>query len=122
MTNVTVDVPRELLLTSNQRLHWAQRARRVAALRWAAEAAWAAQGRPRHTRLVRCTAQIWYPDRRRRDHHNLMPTIKALIDGLVAAGMLTDDDDTHLLGPDLRPAGVHPAGFRFALRFEEVAA
>ena len=31
-----------------------------------------------------------------------MPTAKAVVDGLVDAGVLPDDDAKHLLGPDLR--------------------
>ena len=38
----------------------------------------------------------------RRDLHNYMPTLKALVDGLVDAGLLPDDDARHLQGPDMR--------------------
>ena len=31
-----------------------------------------------------------------------MPTLKALVDGLVDAGLLPDDDARHLQGPDMR--------------------
>nr|WP_303769103.1 hypothetical protein [Schaalia odontolytica] len=40
-----------------------------------------------------------YPDRRRRDRHNLAPTIKAMLDGLIDAGLLPDDADRYLDGP-----------------------
>ena len=54
--------------------------------------------------VAHCVATLTWRDRRRRDAHNIMPTIKACVDGVVAAGLLPDDDDTHLTGPDLRVA------------------
>lgn len=36
------------------------------------------------------------PDVRRRDPHNLAPTLKAVIDGLVDAGVVVDDDSTRV--------------------------
>ena len=39
------------------------------------------------------------PDRRRRDRHNLAPTVKAMMDGLIDAGLLPDDADRYLDGP-----------------------
>lgn len=94
-------VPRNLLLTANQRLHWAAKKDRTKAIRHLAST---------HTKTFKCApldaahcvVEITWPDQRRRDAHNLMPTIKACIDGIVDAGLLPDDDDTHLTGPDLR--------------------
>lgn len=43
-----------------------------------------------------------FGDRRRRDVHNFMPTVKAAIDGLTDAGLWIDDRDGILTGPDLR--------------------
>lgn len=50
-------------------------------------------------RVERCriTADLRWPDRRRRDSGNYMPTIKCAIDGIVDAGVLIDDDDTHVV-------------------------
>ncbi len=48
------------------------------------------------------TVRIGWPNRQRRDAHNLVLTLKALIDGMVDADLLPDDDDAHLTGPDLR--------------------
>lgn len=104
---ITVDVPRGLLLNANQRLHWRQKAERSKALREAA--AWNAKTAPvwpfgiqPFAVKARCTVRVFWPDRRRRDVHNIMPTIKACIDGFVDSGMLTDDSDKYLVGPDLR--------------------
>lgn len=49
------------------------------------------------------TATLHFPTKRQRDVHNWMPTIKAIVDGLVDYGLLPDDSDDYLVGPDLRP-------------------
>lgn len=51
---------------------------------------------------ARVTAELHWVDRRRRDSSNYMPTIKAAIDGLVDARVLTDDDDEHLVELTIR--------------------
>jgi hypothetical protein len=48
--------------------------------------------------VVKATKQAY-------DAHNLMPTAKAVIDGLVDYGLIPDDTNAHLAGPDLRPGG-----------------
>ena len=98
-----VDVPATEVLTSNQRLHWGERARRTRALRWRATLAYRAAGKPR-MEVAHLTARLTYRDRRRRDDHNIMPTLKACVDGVVAAGLLPDDNHKHLVGPDIRVA------------------
>lgn len=40
--------------------------------------------------------------KRRRDPANWEPTAKAVMDGLVDAGVFVDDDHTHVTGPDMR--------------------
>lgn len=54
---------------------------------------------------VRIVARIWKPKANRFDPNNLAPTSKAIVDGLVAAGLLADDDHKHVLGPDHRYGG-----------------
>jgi hypothetical protein len=54
-------------------------------------------------------------NRRRSDVGNLYPTAKAVVDGLVDYGLIEDDDDTRLIGPDMRRGQVvakraHPLG------------
>ena len=53
-----------------------------------------------------CTLTVDYPNRRKREVDNLQPTWKALIDGMVSPrlgdGLLADDSDAYLTGPDLR--------------------
>jgi crossover junction endodeoxyribonuclease RusA len=98
----TLDIPREWLLTANQRLHWRPKAARTAALRFSSKVRVGNRRVPFANR-VRCVVHVTYPDARRRDVHNLMPTVKACVDGVVDAGWLTDDSDKYLEGPDLRP-------------------
>ena len=118
----TLEIPRHWLLTANQRGHWRRRAERTATLRWAARHAAVTTGAQPMNR-ARCTVLIHWPDRRRRDAHNITPTIKAAIDGVVDAGLLPDDDDTHLTGPDLR-VSPHLCDKRYActlhFRFEPI--
>lgn len=66
---------------------------------------------------VRIVAKIWKPKANRFDPNNLHPTTKAIVDGLVSAGLLADDDHKHVLGPDHRYGGTGQA--RVVLRIEE---
>jgi crossover junction endodeoxyribonuclease RusA len=93
-------------LTQNQRLHWTHRARVSRQIH--DEIGW--QARAQHLpKLDRPTVTLHYlpKDRRRRDVDNLVPTSKACLDGLVAAGLLTDDSSTDV---DHRMPVIHPAG------------
>jgi hypothetical protein len=103
-TVIHLPIPTSDLLTSNQaRVHWATRARRVKNIRIAAHD-WAKRtyklaGIPvEPLPPVTCRVEVTWPDKRRRDAHNLQPTVKAAIDGFVDAGLLVDDSDEHLKG------------------------
>jgi crossover junction endodeoxyribonuclease RusA len=100
MTALEVAVPREWMLNANQRLHWREKGERSRWLRNTARLL----SNPRcvYADRMRCEVVVSWPNARRRDVHNLMPTIKACIDGLVDAGVLADDSDKYLVGPDLR--------------------
>ena len=111
---ITVTVYPPCWLSANDRLHWAEKARRTKALRAMGFAAWYKAGRPRYNK-ARLTVDVTWPDLRRRDAANAHPTIKALIDGMThpgpkVRGILPDDSDEFLLGPDLRPTGVSGQG------------
>ena len=97
--NVTMAIPRHLLLTSNQRLHWATKAKRTKALRWRGYQVGLDMDQMQKTHL---TVFVHWPDNRRRDEMNLAPTLKACIDGMVDAGVLPDDSGDYLIGPDYR--------------------
>jgi hypothetical protein len=104
MVSVPVVVPAPEVITLNARAHWTANHRAAAALRL--RGGWAARtsGAPH---LARADLTVWvvYPARvtRRRDVSNYLATVKPLLDGMVDAGVLPDDDDEHLTGPDLRP-------------------
>ena len=76
-------------LSLNQRMHWAVKARLTKEVRLIAKVK--ARGIPD---LERCSVElVWYvTDKRRRDSINPMPTLKALVDGLVDAEVVPDDN------------------------------
>jgi crossover junction endodeoxyribonuclease RusA len=130
MTSLSLhfEIAQSRVLSANARQHWAAKARMTADLRALGKYAAAYQ----NDRIdpddevwfdrAQLTVRVGWPDKRRRDVHNLAPTIKALIDGCVDAGLLPDDDDTHLIGPDLRPYVAGRKGLVVLdFEFEEVA-
>ena len=99
------DLHRDSVLTANQRLHWARKARATAYLRQLGRHHARAFVVTEHLRLDRAHAlvELTFPDPgRRRDAGNWHPTAKALIDGIVDSELLAEDDRKHLDGPDLR--------------------
>lgn len=118
MTTITLNLPVEKPpLTANQRLHWAVKAQRTSELRdmafWCARSA----NLPKGLQRVRIGLH-WVPSvNRRRDPSNLMPTQKALIDGLVEGsgskrgyGLVPDDCPPYVreVMPEIHPAGDTP--------------
>lgn len=92
---------RSKLITANDKMHWAARARFTKQLRqWGYLLGREGEG-VAHLELThaRVEVEFAYPDRRRRDRSNLAPTVKALMDGLIDAGLLPDDADRFLDGP-----------------------
>lgn len=106
----TVELPPGLpLLNANRRVHWRIRHERTKAIRLAAYYA-ALRAVPALQR-AHVIAEYRPPDRRRRDVANLYPSFKAAIDGaLVDTGVLPDDSDEYLVGPDMRIGDVTPKG------------
>lgn len=83
-------------LTANQRLHWRTRARLTSDVRQAAAWQAAASKFPQTTRLD--VSLTWVvKDKRRRDADNIVPTLKALCDGLVDAGIVPDDTPHYMV-------------------------
>ena len=95
---LTVYIPQAIWLSANDRLHWRPKAERTAALRMlgrnAAQVANIARYETAHV-----AAFIGYLRNGKADPANAAPTTKALIDGMVDAGVWADDDSTHVLGP-----------------------
>lgn len=91
-------------LTLNSRMHWAAKAKTVAAIRHesATRARSLGIGSQRYI-----TVQLHYRprDKRIRDRSNLLGTQKPLLDGLVDAGVVPDDDDRYV---DEQMPKIHP--------------
>ena len=71
---------------------------------------------------ARIVVTFRFPDQRRRDVLNLYPyVVKPLIDGAVSdARLLPDDDDRHLIGPDIR-RDLEPGPHRITVEVEDAA-
>lgn len=95
------DLPQADMLSLNGRADRRTLSPRIRTLRMQARVMARAAHCPTFMR-ARLVAWVRFPDGRRRDLHNYMPTLKALVDGLVDAGLLPDDDARHLQGPDMR--------------------
>lgn len=109
----TITLPAGLrLLNSNQRIHRHEQARLTRALRAAAHqavtedqalmAALAAAKPGPLLERAHILAVYHPPTNGRRDPANYYPGVKAAVDGIVDAGLLDDDDHTHVVGPDMR--------------------
>lgn len=96
MNVITIDVPADLWLSANQRLHWAPKAKRTRELR---ALGYAHAGSTGPFKVAHVAAFIGYPRNGKADPSNAAPTVKALIDGITDAGVFPDDDSTHLIGP-----------------------
>lgn len=78
-------------LTANMRLHWAKKAEITKEIR--TTTTWLAKAHRLPRDLQHCTVTLHYApvDKRRRDADNLVPTLKAICDGLVDYGLVPDD-------------------------------
>jgi hypothetical protein len=95
-------------LNSNARLHRHQEAKMTKA--WRGAAALRAHGIPQFEGQVRIIAHIFKPrDTFKFDPNNLADTTKAMVDGLVDAGLFVDDSREYVIGPDHRWGGKGPA-------------
>jgi len=93
---ISLAISRDVLLTSNMRPHWAEKARKTRAIRDMAHV-WARHYRPAKMQSATCVVEVQWPDNRHRDAANLEPTAKAAIDGIVGDyGLLPSDSDQHL--------------------------
>lgn len=94
---IGIALSRDNLLTSNQRLNHFDKARRTRAIRDMA-LVWARHLHPVKMQAATLDVEVsWPPLKRTRDAHNLQPSAKAAIDGIVGDyGLLPGDDDKHL--------------------------
>jgi hypothetical protein len=100
---------------SNGRGHWTNSAGAIASWRRAGAVAARKARLPHILKPVTITAHVHRIDNRRADAANRYPTVKAVVDGLVDAGVLDDDSDRFVTGVMMR-AGArvlpreHPRG------------
>jgi crossover junction endodeoxyribonuclease RusA len=105
LAEVSVPAPC-LMMNSNNRYHRHASAKLTAQWRMAAKIAARQLEKPDLPKPVRAMAYIWKPRANHYDPGNLYPTAKAVLDGIVDAGWLPDDDFMHVEGPDMRHGGV----------------
>lgn len=88
-------------ITANQRLHLYAKAEIVR--QWRDATAWQCRGMglsfPGGARII---AELRFFGVRKRDPNNWADTAKAVVDGLVDAGLFPDDDYRYVTGPDMR--------------------
>ncbi|OSM43477.1 hypothetical protein [Nesterenkonia sp. PF2B19] len=94
-------------INANQREHWAPRARRTKEWRRTA-GLMARTARIGPYQRIHVTAHVHKKTRHAYDAHNLVPTLKAVMDGLVDAQVIPDDTNAHLTGPDPREGDARP--------------
>ena len=107
-------------LNSNQRFHRMEHARRVASWRNAADFAATSAQHDSFLEPVHITVTIHKTRAGRWDVGNLYPTAKAIVDGLVDAGVIPDDSNEWVVGPDMR-AGEKRAEPCVVVRVEAIA-
>lgn len=103
-------------INANERAHWSSRSGKTKVWRDAACLAVQNCGLPT---LERAWVQAIFVcgTTRRRDVHNLFPTVKACIDGFTDAGLWSDDRDGILTGPDLRRSPTDAKGKPVGIEF-----
>lgn len=105
---VTIPIPSERWLSSNQRIHRMDAAGRTRDIRLIAKH-YARELEPMDAAII--TVAVGYPTAREADAPNSWPSAKAAIDGLVDAGILPDDSTRYVpehrftRHPDKTPRG-----------------
>lgn len=119
MSRITVPVHPDNLISANHRTHWADKAHRTRNVRLLGR--YAARNLPA-MHAAHLTVTVHPPDRRRRDLDNTMPTVKAIVDGIVDAKVLPDDNRNHLASLTLQPGDVEtPGTWLFRIHLQEVS-
>lgn len=100
-------------LNSNDRRHRMAQAKITKA--WREAAAEVAKGLPTFERPVRIIASVWKSRLGDYDAGNLYPTAKACVDGYRDAGLLIEDNNRYVIGPDMRHGGKGEPGIYFLI-------
>lgn len=119
---MTLDLPRAVWMTQNGREHWRVKHRATQAVKMLARATARVQLRPAvrvHIRVV-----VGYPPGvGRADAENAAPTIKAAVDGIVAARILPDDSSAYVTAQTVSRGERSPARgiYRLTITLDDVA-
>ncbi len=102
-----VPIPRlKMVIQANRPIkHYGHKQSMVDRLQVITRTAWEQAGSPAITVPTRCIYAVQRPTNIRYDPANWQPSIKAMIDGLVKAGALEEDNKDVLQGPDPRHHG-----------------
>lgn len=120
-TVLHLPIPKEWWLTANQRLFWAEKARRTRYVRDLATV-YARQRGLKFQAPVNITCEVHFRTTGLADPDNAAPTLKACVDGLVTAGALPGDDSTrvHQTAYTRGPRSKNPSGYALTLYITEV--
>lgn len=118
---ISVPAPTEFISANDrrQRYHHARVVKE-----WRQAATWAAKAHRLPSfgdQLVRITATVHKPHARRYDAGNYYSTAKACVDGLRDSGLLVDDDNDHVIGPDMRRGAADKVNPRLTLEIRVVS-
>jgi len=96
-TFITITVPKDMWLSSNDRRYWVNKADRTKLLR--ALGFFEARSQVRGLRFERANVSVAvaYPRNGRADPPNSYPTVKAILDGFTDAHLWDDDDSEHVV-------------------------
>lgn len=112
---ITFAIHKDWWLSANDRMHWAPKAKRTTYLRNVAAFTATSQRVPKFE-VCHIAAFIGYLRNGKADPANAAPTIKALIDGMTDAGVWSDDDSTHVIGPTYLRDPKSPKPDHYAVR------
>jgi crossover junction endodeoxyribonuclease RusA len=106
------------LMNANDREHWSKRAKVSSLLRTTARAQ--CKSIPKGLQKVKIKAIYYAPDNRRRDVSNLFPSCKAIVDGIVDAGVIKDDNDKYVTSLEMVRAPENIKGGQLIIEIIEV--
>lgn len=120
-TVLHIPIPKEWFLTANQRLFWAEKARRTRNVRDLATVYARQRGLTFRTPVV-ITCEVHFRTTGLADPDNAAPTLKAAVDGLVTAGALDGDDSTRVrqVAYTRGTRSKNPGGYALTLYITEV--
>jgi crossover junction endodeoxyribonuclease RusA len=111
---------KRVFLNANHRVHYQTKSAIVRAWRHAAKTAAQRAFHGYRFERIRLVAEFSKTRGGRYDAANLSPVAKAICDGLVDAGLVEDDSNEYVVGPDCRPGPPEPLRPGVYLTIEEL--